>query len=179
MIGQLETRRCRLDFRAVDGGAELGGVAISYNVVSQVAPGLMERFLPGSFGNVDKLDVILNVQHNRERPIARTGPDSGLVLVDSQDALRVTALLDTETTDGADAVRLLTRQILRGLSVEFVAIRQAFVAGVREIREARLMGLGLVDRPAHEGSVAELRELVDQCAASGSPDGPAVLWWML
>lgn len=168
MTGQTEFRTLdgALEFRAGnDGLPVVSGVAVRYGQTSTVAPGLRERFLPGAFGSVTAADVVLRFQHDRSRPLARTG-GSGLVLEDSAEALRARAELDPETRDGADAERLLRRKIMRGFSVEFLPVQQVFEGGIRTIRQARLVGLGLVDSPAHRGSVAELRQLAQRCRDS-------------
>ena len=56
-------------------------------------------------------------------------------------------------------LELVRSGVLRGLSVEFRAIRDRFVGDLREIGRAVLDGLGLVDRPAYAGSVGlEVRQ---------------------
>ena len=71
-----------------------------------------------------------------------------------------------ETSAGRDAARLLARRILRGFSVEFHVQAEGYTGGVREIRKARLAGVGLVDRPGHRNSRASLRALSNSCARS-------------
>lgn len=155
-----------LEFRAGDDGPPVvSGVALQYGVTSEVAPGLRERFAPGAFGGLSGADVVLRFQHDRSRPLARTD-GGGLILEDSAEALRARAELDTQTTDGRDAERLLRRRIMRGFSIEFIPEQAEFTGGVREIRKARLVGLGLVDSPAHRGSVASRRALAEQCRMS-------------
>ena len=60
-----------------------------------------EEFQAGAFGSVSALDVILNRQHDRRMPLARTG-GGGLVLTDSTaSALRLWPIcraLGTRTT---------------------------------------------------------------------------------
>ena len=134
-------------------GDSLTGVAVRYGDIATIG-GQLERFEPGAFGNVAALDVILNVQHERTRPIARTG--GGLTLQDGPESLRMAAALPT-TQDAADALELVRSGVLRGLSVEFRAIRETFENGVRVIHEALLTGLGVVDKPAYPASVVEAR----------------------
>ena len=70
----------------------LRGTAMPYGQVAKMPWG-KERFEPGAFGDdVESLDVILNVQHERGQAIARTG-GGGLVLEDSPEALRIRAEL--------------------------------------------------------------------------------------
>ena len=73
----------------------------------------------------------------------------------------MTATMPT-TREGDDALELVRSGVLRGLSVEFRAIRDRFVGDLREIGRAVLDGLGLVDRPAYPGSVGlEVRQDAD------------------
>ena len=51
-----------------------------------------------------------------------------------------------------EALEMIRAGKLRGLSVEFRALAQDFQDGLREIKKAILGGLGLVDRPAYQGS---------------------------
>ena len=63
------------------------------------------------------------------------------------------------TREGDDALELVKNGTLRGLSVEFRALRDRFVGDLREIGRAVLSGIGLVDRPAYPGSVGlEVRQ---------------------
>ena len=67
-------------------GRTLTGRALVYGDVS---PDFRERFIPGAFGDLSEADVALNLQHDPERVIARTG--EGLVLADGPRALEVRA----------------------------------------------------------------------------------------
>ena len=120
-----------------------------------------EMFLPGAFGDVARVDSTLNVMHQAGRLIGRTG-GGGVVFRDTPSALLMSATLPT-TKEADDALTLVRNGTLRGLSVEFRAIRDRFVGDVREIQRAALGGLGLVDRPAYPGSVGlEVRRDEDE-----------------
>ena len=134
-------------------GRTLRGVGIRYGDVARMPFG-RETFQRGAFGDVASADVILRFQHNRDRPIART--PATLQLVDSAEALRVLATLP-ETRDADDALKLVRAGVLRGLSLEFRAGDAPFIDGVRTVRRAGLLGLGLVDQPAYLGSTVEAR----------------------
>ena len=62
-----------------------------------------------------------------------------------------------DTTAGRDAATEIRAKLFRGLSVEFRAIRQSYVDGIRRIQEAALGAVGLVDSPSYPNSLAEVR----------------------
>ena len=135
-------------------GRNLRGVGITYREIARMPFG-RETFLPGAFGpNVSGLDAILRVQHSRDRAIART--PATLQLIDGPDALRMFATLP-ETREADDALTLVRAGVLRGLSPEFRAFDAPIIDGVRTVRRAGLLGLGLVDQPAYLGSTVEAR----------------------
>ena len=113
--------------------------------------------LPGAFGDLKEVDAILNIQHDRQRPIARTG-GGGLELADSPERLEVRASLPNTTT-GQDAREMLESRILRGLSVEMKVLDDEVDTGsrMRTISRAKLRGLALCDRPAYGDSEAILK----------------------
>ncbi len=133
-------------------GRTISGTAMNYGEIARLPFGA-ERFEPGAFGNIE--DVILNVQHDRKKPLARF-PDGGLEILDSQDSLKISAKI-ANTQDGNDALELVNRKILRGMSIEFDQVEDRFEDGIRVIHKARLAGIGIVDRPAYEGTTVEVR----------------------
>ena len=151
MARQMEYRR--VGFGVADGN--IVGVVINYNDTAEFSR-FRERINRGAFANsLD--DVILNIQHNRERPIARS-PDT-LTLTDSNDALTIRADL-TGTKDGEAALSMVQKGLLRGLSVEMQVIKEHWdsKSKLRTIHRAQLMGIGLVDRPAYSQSEVERAE---------------------
>ena len=136
------------------GGRVLAGVAIRYGDTARLPWG-RERFEPGAFGAVEAADVIMNVAHDRGRPIARTG-GGGLVLADDTEALTIRATLP-QTREADDALELVRSGVLRGLSVEFRAEAERAEGGTRIVEAAALTGLGLVDSGAYPGSTVEAR----------------------
>lgn len=153
----IERRYIDLEYRT-DAG-EVSGVAVRYGDTARIPlPGgvFNERITPGAFGDIGGADVILNVQHDRAKPLARTG-GGGLELTDTREALNLRAMLP-DTTDGRDARALLSRRVLRGLSVEMKVEADNIEKSTRtrEITRAVLRGVGLVDRPAYGESGAIL-----------------------
>ena len=157
-----------LEYRAAAGQVE--GVAVQYNDAAEIpGPGgavMLERIRPGAF---EIADVVANIQHDRQRPLARY-PDGGLDLKDTPEALRASLSLP-DTQDGRDARVLLDRGVLRGLSVEMRVLDDDFDGRTRTIKRAVLGGLGIVDRPAYRLSTAALKrwaEIEDRAAFTGS-----------
>ena len=136
-------------------GRALEGVAIRYGDVATLPWG-MERFEPGAFGDVAGADVLMNVAHDRGRPIARTG-GGGLALADSGEALTIRANLPV-TREADDALALVRAGVLRSLSVEFRAIAERMDGAVRVISRATLAAIALCDTGAYPGSTVEARQ---------------------
>ena len=135
-------------------GRTLAGVALTYNTEA-VLPWGRELFESRAFGDVSLKDVILNVQHQRVTPIARTG-GGGLSLFDSDTELTIEAKLP-ETVAAQDALVNVRAKILRGLSIQFFAVRESFEGGLRRIHEAILGHIGLVDEPQYSDSEVAIR----------------------
>ena len=136
-------------------GRTLSGQGIVYGDVARVGT-RTERFLPGSLGaDVGELDVLLNVQHDRGRVLARTG-GGGLTLVDSATALEVRAEL-CETREASDVLELVATGVLRGFSLEFQALRERTEGPTRVIQAARLVGIAVCDKPAYKASTVAAR----------------------
>ena len=99
--------------------------------------------------NWDDDGVVLNVEHDRQQPILRFKPEvRGRELV-------VDELLP-DTSRGRDAAVMIRNNTLRGLSVEFRALRQHQTGGVRHITKATLHGAALVGSAAY-GNQLEVR----------------------
>lgn len=147
----------------------LSGLAMPYGQVGKPGGGKpRERFAPGAFGEPG--DVMLNVMHRRDRPLARTG-DGGLELADDGKALAVRATLP-KTRDADDTLALVKSGVLRGLSVEFRATKEHREAGIRVIDKADLLAIAVVDKPAYEGATVDARQ--------ADTEQPAPLaWWLL
>ena len=156
MTRRQKSERRAFEFRTSATGG-INGIVIPYLQVAQVG-NFKEVFLPGA---ITFDDVIANVQHDRSRPLARTG-GGGLTLIDSATELRAQIVLPT--TSVADDVReLIKRKVLRGLSAEFRVIEDEWQGSERTIRQAYLNGLAVVDRGAYAG--ATLEEIRENCGA--------------
>ena len=133
-------------------GRKLSGVAIRYGEVATIGDTFRERFEAGAFTPIG--DVVLNVQHDRGRPISRTG--AGLTLDDTPERLAIRATLP-DTTEADDVLINVKAGILKGLSIEFQATEERLVSGVRVIERGRLAGVAVVDTGAYPGSTLEAR----------------------
>ena len=134
---------------------KVSGVAMRYGDTATLPWGEKERFEPGAFGEVGGLDVILNVQHDRGRPIARTTGGT-MRLSDSAGELRIEATLP-ETTEADNAIANIRAGILRGFSVEFKPEETDRDGDTIIVKKAKLPGIGLVDRPAYPKSRVQSR----------------------
>ena len=98
--------------------------------------------------------MILNVQHERGRPLARTG--AGLILDDDETALQVRADLPG-TTEADNTLALVKAGVLKGLSIEFKALQERSESDLRIVEKAVLKAVGVVDSGAYPGSNVEAR----------------------
>ena len=135
-------------------GRVLSGVALRYGDVARIG-GQREKFLPGSFPGVEGSDILLNRQHDRTRALARS-QGGGLTISDSPQALSIRAELP-KTTDSDETLELVKRGVLRGLSIEFEALRESQENGTRVVSEAKLHAVAVVDSGAYPQSTVEAR----------------------
>ena len=147
MSGELERRFFEL--RAE--GRILQGDAVIYGDRA-VFPWGEETIEPGAFAPLG--DVILNHQHKRDTPLARTG--GGLELIDSPEALRISAELPA-TASADETLALVKGKILRGLSIEFHARQERQVGDLRIIQRAELVGVAVVDSGQYPRSLVDAR----------------------
>ena len=110
---------CRAEV-SPDNDMQLSGRMIRYGDIATLPFG-KEVIDAGAFGDLSNADLILNRQHDRAKPLARTG-GGGLEIIDSPTELRLQADLP-DTPTGREAITLVRNGILRGFSIEFVATR--------------------------------------------------------
>ena len=129
-----------------EGKPRLIGTLMSYN---ERAKDRAEVFEPGSL-KWDAGGIVLNRMHIRGAPILRFKPieSEGRVLIDAE---------IPSTVAGADALAEVKSGLFRGLSIEFRAVKQTFVLGVRRISEAVLSGAALVDAGSYQEAKVEAR----------------------
>ena len=93
--------------------------------------------------------VVLNLSHDRKQPVTRFTPEQ-------RDATVIVDVELPDTSQGRDAATLVKNGTLKGLSIEFRALKQEHAGGVRRILSAQLLGAGLVDDASY-GNQVELR----------------------
>ena len=130
----------------------LVGTLLTYGETSRDRP---ERFMRDSLLWAES-GIVLNEQHVRAQAIMRVHP-----FLDG-DLLRVDEPLPN-TQRGRDAAVNIQNGLFTGLSIEFSkrGVVANYVGGVREIRQATLVGAGLVDLASYPGSTVEVRESGD------------------
>ena len=137
-------------------GDTIEGTLVRYGDKAKIVD-FSETFKAGCFGDTFKGDIICNVQHNRERPVARTG--AGLELKDSPLELRAIVNLSSSMQFSRECAAMVKGKILKGFSVEFSSVKDEWIDGLRTIHQAELRGLSVVDRGAYAGStIDEVRE---------------------
>ena len=150
-----QTIKCAWPGKITVDGLKLSGVALPYgqagNVQGRRHP---VKIMAGAFGDVGKADVVLNVQHDATRPLARTTGDT-LTLTDAKEHLAMTADLP-DTRDAQDTVALVASGVLAGLSIEADPVQSHMADGVEVVTRARLTGLAVVDRPAFQDTTVQV-----------------------
>lgn len=149
MSSEPKPERRFAELRADDAG--ITGVLLRYGDRATFGT-FTERFEPGAMRM--EADLIANLMHDRMKPVARTG--AGLTVTDDGGGL--SARIEwPETVYAREARELVQAGVLKGLSVEFRAVTERFEGRERIISEARMTGLGIVDRPAYPESVIASR----------------------
>ena len=151
----MEQKIERRSFELRSDGRQLSGVVMPYGSRGQIG-GFTEEFAPGA---LRYSDVILNVMHDRARPLVRTG--GGLKLMDTAEAVSMEAALP-EIREADDVLTLVRTGVLRGLSAEFRALDERWDGNHRIVLSAELMGVAIVDRGAYVDATVEARLAKDR-----------------
>lgn len=146
---ELITERRYAECRLSKDGAMVEGIAMRYGDIAMIGGMFRERFEPRS---LEFDDVTLNVMHDRSLPLANTKGGT-LTLNDSPSQLEVRAQ-PVLTQHAADAMAMLKNSLLSGFSLEFRALEETYERDLRIVHRAKLVGIGLVDKPAYGDSVA-------------------------
>ena len=141
--------RCKIELREDEnrlGPGRIYGVLMAY---SERASDRAEVFEPGSLSWPES-GIVINRQHLRQSPILRCVP-----VVDGNEVKIDSPLPDT--TAGRDCAAEVRSKLMTGMSIEFRALKETFVGGVRRISEAVLSAAAVVDAPSFAGSTVEVR----------------------
>ena len=169
----MDTQRtlyCRAEI-SPENDLQLSGTAIRYGDVATLPFG-KEVIDAGAFGNLEDADLILNRQHDRGKPLARSG-GGGLEVIDSPSELRLRADLP-DTPTGREAMTLVRSGVLRGFSIEFRALSEYVTDRVVHVANASLVGIALVDKPAYPDSQVFRHQALDM-----EPNDCGNLRWMM
>jgi len=147
-----------VELRADDDG--LSGTVVRYGEWSRVWY-FHERVEAGAL-SLD--DVIVNLQHDRGKPVARQGTDY-LTLEDSAEAMTL-RLKYPPTPYGREARELVDAGLLRGLSLEMQVNIDHWDGIRRTVKRANVHGVALVDRPAYPGSTIDRARIPVEESAS-------------
>ena len=154
-----------------EGNRSVSGTALKYGDEAVIF-GEKERFEPGAFGDLSKADVVLNLQHTRFMPIARTG-GGGMTVSDDGGEVYIRAELP-DTQPANDTLTLVRARVLRGLSIEFRPKdwRYDGKEGDRTlvIEKAELRGVAVVDRPAYGQSLLDPRAEAQEILSDMTPE---------
>ena len=148
-----------------EGERSVSGTVIRYGDVADIE-GLFDERIERNAFKAD--DAILNLFHDRRRPLARQG--QYMRFDETGDALRIRAEL-VNTPSGDEALALIEAGVIRGMSVEMrVSDDRWETKGDKQLRTiigATLHGVALVDRPAYpQSSVDRWTRIVNY-----NPDG--------
>ena len=151
------TLYCRAEV-SPENDLQLTGRAVRYGDVA-ILPFGSEVIDSGAFGDLDDADLILNRQHDRGKPLARSG-GGGLTIEDSATELMLRADLP-DTPTGREAMTLVHSGVLRGFSIEFRALSEYVKDRVVHVAKASLAGIALVDKPAYPDSQVFRHQTLD------------------
>ena len=167
-MAEREFRFCEL--RADASKRTLEGTLIRFDDTARIAGVFNERVQSGAFSYED---VLLNLQHQRHIPLARSGPN--LRISEDCQSLQLVATL-ANTAAANDALALVEAGVLRGFSSEFVVREDQWSNGGEDrlIIRATLYGVGVVDTPAYPKSTIDAR-----AAYIDTIKAPDRLTWMV
>ena len=156
MSRALERRSFVLRTVPESSGAVLEGVAVPWDSPGRVGR-FTETFKRGSLSFAG--DILVNIQHDPKRVVARNTPAGGLALWDDPEGLMSRINLP-DTQEGRDTRTLVSQGILGGLSIEFRALEDRWAGNHRTVLKAELDAIGIVSRPAYSGAtISESRSM--------------------
>ena len=151
------------EVRATGGETRLSA-SFPYNREATLAEGRAEVFAPRAFaGRINAgADIHLLFGHDYDRPLASRGAGS-LTVTDSDDALRIEARVQGDTSWARDFLAAHASGLIRGLSPGFQvpaggdSIERRGTGLLRTVRTADLFEVSVVTRPAYPSAQVEAR----------------------
>ena len=138
-----------------DGGRAVSGTVMRFGDEANIEGVFRERMARNA---LRAEDTILNLQHDRSKPLARLG--GTLRFIETGDALELRAEI-VSTPSGDEALTLIEAGIIRGISVEMRVLKDEWAQPgasqlpLRMVTDAVMHGVSLVDRPAYPQSSIE------------------------
>lgn len=149
MMEGIETRAVSVEIRAAADGKTIGGILMPYGRVSESH---RERFLPGSLRAAPR--GVVNAGHDRSRAVS--GWPGAVEFRETASGLEVDISMD-DTPEAARAVEDIRARRLTGFSVEFTRAVSSVANGIREVKEAVLIGIGVVEVASYPDTAVQLR----------------------
>jgi HK97 family phage prohead protease len=153
-----------LEVRTTDGGGHvLEGICIPYDQPTLKAGPRPEVFRRGAFASI--AEAVGKVRLTDENHASGRRPVGLGEAFEERAGGLWGRFRFYNTRQGRDAFENVTEGTYGGLSIGFRAVREAIVEGVRNVYEARLHHVSLVDDPAYDGAaILQVRSAVEFAA---------------
>lgn len=166
-----EVKELRVE-RAEGRAPKIGGYAAVFGSESVDLGGFTERIAPGAFSGSLTKDVVALVNHNPDKPLARTTAGT-LKLVEDERGLAFEAQL-TDTSHARDVVADIEAGNIKGMSFGFRTLNDAWAKvgqgrWLRTLLDVELLDVSPVTYPAYPSTEVGLR------AADGAAEAEAGL----
>ncbi len=128
------------------GAGRIVGTLLTYGELASDRP---MTFAASSLSWAADGGVVLNLQHDRTKALARFAPtvDGNKLMLD---------VILADTVAARDALTLIKSGVLTGLSAEILPEAEDSVGGVRRVTKGRIVGAALVDGPSFKSSTVSV-----------------------
>lgn len=145
-----------------DGAVTIAGYAAIFDEPTEIGDYFIEEVAPGAFSETLKGgDVLAYFGHDRNRVLGRQSSKT-LRLTEDSKGLAVEIDLP-DTTDGRDAMKLIDRGDIQGMSFGFRVTKEEWDetgdTPKRTIQQVDLFEVSIVSEPAYDGTSIALRSL--------------------
>lgn len=149
-----ENKDFKLKVKQIGSEGEFEGYAAVFSNVD-LAGDVIE---PGAFTKTLQENKVIPIlwQHKQDEPIGVTTE-----IMQDDYGLHVKGQLNLNTTRGREAYELLKQGAIKGLSIGYETVKEAWINGIRHIKEIRLWEYSLVTFPANvEARVVAVKSVV-------------------